>query len=168
MVAIPTGIISAGFVEQYDRAKMGKDVAIEEDIHFISIRLNEEDFWTGKCISEIGLPGDSIIAFIRRNGSVIIPNGQTMLLSGDICVLGGLNDDASEIDLKEVSLGRNHRWIGNKIKDLDISRQSYIVMLKRDNRNIEPYGKLKLMENDKLLIYTKIRKSSQSDGENHT
>ena len=35
MVAIPTGIISAGFVDQYSRIKRISEYGDEEDIHFI-------------------------------------------------------------------------------------------------------------------------------------
>ena len=43
MVAIPTGIISAGFVDQYSRIKRISEYAAEEDIHFIKVQLRKED-----------------------------------------------------------------------------------------------------------------------------
>ena len=39
MVAIPTGIISAGFVDQYSRIKRISDWGAEADVHFIRIHL---------------------------------------------------------------------------------------------------------------------------------
>ena len=42
MVAIPTGIISAGFVEQYTRLKRLGDYAEEEELHFIKTELHRE------------------------------------------------------------------------------------------------------------------------------
>ena len=39
MVAIPTGIISAGFVDQYSRIKRISEYGTEADIHFIRIHL---------------------------------------------------------------------------------------------------------------------------------
>ena len=39
MVAIPTGIISAGFVDQYSRLKRISEYGTEADIHFIRIHL---------------------------------------------------------------------------------------------------------------------------------
>lgn len=39
MVAIPTGIISAGFVDQYSRIKRMNEYGHEEDIHFIRIEM---------------------------------------------------------------------------------------------------------------------------------
>ena len=46
MVAIPTGIISAGFVEQYQKLKTVGEYVEEENIHFIRICLKERDSWT--------------------------------------------------------------------------------------------------------------------------
>ena len=43
IVAIPTGIISAGFVDQYSRIKRISEYAAEEDIHFIKVQLRKED-----------------------------------------------------------------------------------------------------------------------------
>ena len=48
MVAIPTGIISAGFVDQYSRIKRLSEYAHETDIHFIKISLTEKDPWAGR------------------------------------------------------------------------------------------------------------------------
>ena len=50
MVAIPTGIISAGFVDQYTSIKRRSEYGYEADMHFIKIHLTEKDSWVGKCI----------------------------------------------------------------------------------------------------------------------
>jgi voltage-gated potassium channel len=63
-------------------------------------------------------------------------------------------------DVKEIVLHRKHPWNGQKIEDLDISRQTFIVLVDRDGKMIMPRGDVVLMENDKVLLYTKenIRK----------
>ena len=45
MVAIPTGIISAGFVDQYSRLKKLSEYANEEDVHFIKVLAHSGDFY---------------------------------------------------------------------------------------------------------------------------
>ena len=45
MVAIPTGIISAGFVDQYSRIKRMSEYVNTEDVHFIKVHLAEGDSW---------------------------------------------------------------------------------------------------------------------------
>ena len=56
LVAIPTGIISAGFVEQYTRMKPLDQISDGNDLRFIMISLEENHPWVNKMISEIAIP----------------------------------------------------------------------------------------------------------------
>ena len=60
-----------------------------------------------------------------------------------------------DIDLKSIVLAGQHPFIGRRIRDLDISRQTYIVMIKRDGRIINPRGDSLLEEGDELVLYTR-------------
>ena len=75
MVAIPTGIISAGFVDQYSRLKRMSEYGIEEDIHFIKAALHERDKWIGVAVKDLGLPDGVIVAMIRRGRENVVPRG---------------------------------------------------------------------------------------------
>ena len=155
MVAIPTGIISAGFVDQYSRIKRMSEYVRTEEIHFLKILLEEKDVWVGKTIKDLGLPMGTIVAAVKRNGRVIVPRGSTQLQEGDMLVLGAEpfgKDD--HIDLKEVVLLKHSRWVGERIRDLDISRQTIIVMVKRQGKVLIPNGNLVLQEGDKVIMYT--------------
>lgn len=88
MVAIPTGIISAGFVDQYSRIKRISEYANEEKVHFIKVHLTENDAWVGRTIWELGLPRGVIVAVILRGEQTIVPRGNVVLLSSDTLVLG--------------------------------------------------------------------------------
>ena len=159
MVAIPTGIISAGFVDQYSRIKRISEYANEENVHFIKITLTGKDAWAGKMIRNLGLPAGVIVAVIQRGQETVIPRGDTALRVGDILVLGAesLGDD-SHIELKEVVLKAQHPWNGQPIRDLDISRQTVIVMVERRKKAMIPNGDLVLSEGDKIILYTKLHK----------
>ncbi len=167
MVAIPTGIISAGFVEQYSRLQK-IDSTTEEDIHFIKIELRKTDKWVGTKIMDLELPRGIIIAVIQRNNETIIPRGNVQLCENDKVVLGAasLKNDKS-VYLKEVMLKQNHPWRGLKIKELDISRQTFIVMVKRKGRTIIPNGDLLLIEGDTVILYSKV-KAQVFDGDEKT
>lgn len=157
IVAIPTGIISAGFVEQYSKFQsIGNGV--EEDIHFIKIQLKRSDRWVGKKIMDLGLPHGIIIAIIQRGNETIIPRGNVRLNAGDKIVLGADSIKGDKpIYLKEIVLRENHRWNGQMIRDLDISRQTVILMVKRDNKTIIPKGDLILHEGDNIIMYSKLK-----------
>ncbi|MBQ7722247.1 MAG: ion transporter [Kiritimatiellae bacterium] len=156
MVAIPTGIISAGFVEQYARIQASIDRAREQDILFIKFRLDDKDDWAGRDIASLRLPHDVILTAIHRGHEVLVPNGSLVLQPGDTVVLGAEPVlDSTKIDLKEVVLLEKNPWNGQLIRDIDLSRQTIIVMVKRGNRTLIPKGSTRLQAGDKLLLHTK-------------
>lgn len=158
MVAIPTGIISAGFVEQYSRIKRMSEYASEDDILFLKLRLEKEDAWCGKDIPSLKLPAGLSVALIRRGRENIVPSSDTITAAGDMLVLSSqaLQDD-KHIELKENLLMRHHPWNGLQIRELDISRQTIILMVKRDNKNISPVPELVLQAGDKLIMISQER-----------
>ena len=153
MVAIPTGIISAGFVEQYTRLTELGDFADEHDVHFIEIVLKARDQWVGKMIKDLGLPAGTMIALIERGEEKIIPRGNVKLLEGDVLVLGSeLLDTGRPMHLTEVNISKEHLWKGLAIKELDISRKMLIVLIKRNGTPILPTGDTVINENDIVFI----------------
>lgn len=155
MVAIPTGIISAGFVDQYSRIKRMSEYGQEADVHFIKIHLTERDFWVNKAISQLRLPEGVIVAVVKRNDRILVPRGNMVLRADDVMVLGAESFDENEhIKLKEIILQKSHRWIGHRIRDLDISRHSIIVLVRRRKRILIPNGSMILREGDMVIIYT--------------
>ena len=155
MVAIPTGIISAGFVDQYSRIKRMSEYGKEDDIHFIRIPLTSQDGWCGRKIRDLHLPKHIIIAVVQRNKNVLIPNGDLELKAEDVLVIGAESvPDSERITLKEVTLEKRHSWTGHLICDLDISRHSVIVLVKRHGKALIPYGTMLLQEGDTVILYT--------------
>lgn len=158
MVAIPTGIISAGFVDQYSRLKRMSEYGSEENVHFIKILLRKSDSWSGRKIMDLGLPHGMLVAAVRRGGEVIVPRGDVVLKNGDYVVLGAesLKDD-KHIDLKEIVLTRHNPWTGQRIRDLDISRQTFIVMVRRSGTMLIPKGDMILLDGDHVILYSQSR-----------
>ncbi|HBI64105.1 MAG TPA: potassium channel protein [Clostridiales bacterium] len=156
MVAIPTGILSAGFVEQYTRLKSFNDYSLEADIRFVRLEVGENHPWIQQPVRDLPLPPGLILAVIQRRGDVVVPRGNTVIRQGDRLVLGaeGYRDDAG-LTLKELTLRAQHLWVGQRIRDLDISRQTLIVMVRRNGRVLIPNGSLRLMPGDTVLLYTK-------------
>ena len=50
-------------------------------------------------------------------------------------------------------LKENQPWNNKAISDIDISRKSVIIMIRRNDRTIIPKGKLVLKKNDTVYIY---------------
>ena len=155
MVAIPTGIISAGFVDQYSNIKKRSEYGYEADMQFIKIQLKDGDGWIGKKICELQLPAGVIVATVKRKDKVLIPQGSMELKIGDQLVLGAEPiEDHESIKLKEFVLEKHNPWTNVRIRDLDISRHSIIVLVKRKNKTIIPKGDTILMQGDIVFLYT--------------
>lgn len=156
MVAIPTGILSAGFVEQYTRLKSLSDYSREADIRFVRLEVKENHPWIGQKVMDLPLPPGLILAVIQRKGQVVVPRGNTKIYLHDQIVLGaeGFQDDVA-ITLKEIILKNRHPWAGQEIKNLDLSRHTLIVMVRRGNKVLIPTGSLRLLPEDMVLLYTK-------------
>ena len=158
LVAIPTGIISAGFVEQYTRLREMGESAATRDLRFIKLQVCGGDSWENKEIRELDIPGALYIAAIIRQGEMVLPKGTTQLLRNDILILtGALAGKDWDLELKEIVLKENHPWNGELIRDLSISRQSYIVCIQRGTDLLVPDGNERLKAGDVLVVSTKRR-----------
>lgn len=157
MVAIPTGIISAGFVDQYSSIKKKTEYGYEADMRFIKIGIDEGDNWLGKRIADLKLPQDMIVAIIKRKEQIIVPRGDIVIEENDTLVLGAAPyRDEEHINLKEIVIKKDHQWTGQCIKDLDISRHAVIVLVKRRNKSLIPNGDMRLREGDRVFMYTTL------------
>lgn len=155
MVAIPTGIISAGFVDQYTTIKQKTEYGYEAHMRFIQIFLNEKDDWVGKAIKDLHLPSGMIVAIVKRKEDIIIPRGDVVLQDEDSIILGAepfVDDD--DVVLKEVVLRKQHPWTNVRIRDLDISRHAVIFLVKRKNKALIPNGSMILRTGDNVFLYS--------------
>ena len=155
MVAIPTGIISAGFVESY--TKINKIVFKEEEkpLHFVASVMVKDHPWNRKKLADVVLPPETVLAVIIRDDDEIIPKGDTILEEGDVLIFAAKRyEEHKSMKLSEIIIKDKNEWIGAPIKKLDISRQSMIVMIKRRNRIIIPDGNTVIKAGDELVMYT--------------
>lgn len=88
-VAIPTGIISAGFVEQYQRKSSLSNIK-EADIHEIAEIFVDKRF-AGKSVEEMEDAEQVTIFLILREDLSILPQKDTILKLNDIIVIRGEN-----------------------------------------------------------------------------
>ena len=156
MVAIPTGIISAGFVEHYSKIKQLALAAEENDIHFITILVGDDHNLKDVLVKDANLPQGLILALIVRDGEVVVPKGDIKILKGDRLVIGAERYvDEVGVRLREVLIKEEHPWVGIQIKDLDISRLTTIVMIRRRNKTIIPTGNTMIKNGDVVTYYSK-------------
>lgn len=153
VVAIPTGIISAGFVEYYTRIKTGTTNQMETDFVTLDIICEHPDI--GKTVGQLNLPEGLFVIVILRDKKVLSPSEDTILLQGDHLLIGTTSIMRLEASLEEITLEAGHAWIGVKLEELDISRQAFIVRIKRKNKILQPTKSLVFQPGDCLWIYHK-------------
>ena len=156
MTFLSTAALSAGFVEQYSRLKSLNAYSAEADIHFVRLEVGKEHPWLNQSVSGLSLPPGLLMAAIQRRGKVVVPRGDTVIQEGDSLILGAESyQDEEGIQLREIVLKENHPWVNQEIRELDLSRKTLIVMVRRDGKLMIPTGTLKLQAGDMILLYTK-------------
>ena len=79
-VAIPTGIISAGFVEQYTKAQ-GEGAS--PDTRLVTIHVELDSRWIGKTVSQIESEGGLMVLLVERGDAAFRPDAHFRVAEGD-------------------------------------------------------------------------------------
>lgn len=156
LVAIPTGIISAGFVEQYTKIKNLAEYQEETNVSFLTLNVDQRSSWCNQILRSLNMPKGLLLVAIHRGQDILIPNGDTRIIRGDKLILCAESvHQRDQIHLKEIRIKEKSEWIGKAIRDLDISRQSIIVMIRRKGHAIIPHGDDIIHLNDLVILYEK-------------
>ena len=84
-VAIPTGIISAGFVEQYTEAQNSDRAAYGINLQTLSVDMDSR--WIGKSVEDIDREYGVIIVMAKRGDATIVPGNEYAVAVGDTLVV---------------------------------------------------------------------------------
>lgn len=85
VVAIPTGIISAGFVEQYQKVQQENRVEIYRN-NTSSLYVEEDSAWVGTTIREVEEGGRCVVTAVVRGTLVLVPKDDVVLMAGDTLI----------------------------------------------------------------------------------
>ena len=157
MVAIPTGIISAGFVTEYTKIKTYR--GSEHELQFVVSEVCEDHPIANKTVKEITFPPELLLVMIIRHGDSIVPNGNTKLLVGDKLVIGAKNyRDDIDITLKELVIEEGNLWEGKRVNELELPPDELLVMIRRHNRTLVPGGSTIIRKGDGIMVFKNTRK----------
>ncbi len=88
MVAVPTGIISAGFVEQYTELKvMGRPID-GKGLKYITSRIDDECGLAGMELKDLSLMPDMVPVMVLRGDQKIVARDDLKIEKDDILVIG--------------------------------------------------------------------------------
>lgn len=149
VVAIPTGIISAGFVEEYTKLKDG----INENIPYLTFTITEKHSWKNKEIKNVLIPEGIQILFVLRGNeilkkNIVFQNNDEVFLSSEYYI-------PKNIDVKREVLSENHKWIEHSMNNIDLSRLIQIVFIQRKHKIIVPTETTIFKKDDILFLYEK-------------
>lgn len=122
-------------------------------MNLIEIEVTASHHWAGRTLRELDLPDNFIFVLVKREGRSLLPKGDTVILEGDSLVLNcEAYQDNSDVKLYEEMIGRNHRWKGLMIRELDLEKNTMVTMIKRDALVIIPHGDTRIESGDILVL----------------
>ncbi len=136
-----------------DVRKTFNDYQEETAITLLRMDIQEGHNWENRMIKDVSLPSDSLAVMVKREGETLIPKGDTKLLAGDSLILNVPYYSAgNEVKLQEILVEKNHKWCNKKIKDLQLSGNTLVTMIKREEETIIPDGQTTIRCKDIVVI----------------
>ena len=104
----------------------------------------------------------SLISVTLQGSLLPIIAKRTSMIDNLSDVRKTFNDYQQEaaITLNKILIQNSHPWIGNSLKEINLSDNSLILVINRDNEKIFPKGETILQEGDEILIGTTVVKSN--------
>ena len=131
------------------------DYQDERLLHLTRLEIGPEHPWRGRRLADCPLPMDGLVVMIRRGEESVIPGGETVLLEGDLLVLSTpvYQEKEMGLALRELPVGRGSPWVGKAIRELDIPKETLIVLVRRsDGTAVVPKGGTILCSGDTLVV----------------
>lgn len=139
--------------------KTFNDYKEDKSTRLIELTIDENSTMANKRIMDASIPEDILVVMIKRSGDVLVPNGSTKIIPGDILVLSGnkLNQfsdykEDKSTTLTEVSINEKSILANKAIKDAAIPDDILIVMIKRRGKVLVPNGDTEIIPGDILVI----------------
>lgn len=153
MVAIPTGIISAGFVEYYTRVK--NVAAARHDADFLALQMGKGHPYIGKKAGELQPVKGVYLAAVIRGRDVLTDFDAVIVQQKDVILYASASSLKIDAKMEEIILEKGHAWIGRRIDELDFSRNTHVLMIKRGSGALQPEDAIRLREMDRVVILDK-------------
>ena len=135
--------------------KTFNDYSEENDIQFIRLEIKNNHPWIDRQIREFGAIPGALIAAIIRKGVTITPKGNTFLREGDCLIICAKSyQDKDGITLNEIQIDEKNPFIDKKLRDIDLHKDSLVVLIQRDGEDIIPDGETMIKKGDTIVVYS--------------
>ena len=137
-----------------DVRKTFNDYKEDSSITLMRMYIPKGHNWENKLISDVSMPTNSLALMIKRNGTTIIPKGDTMILAKDTLILSVPSYEPSgQENLKEIKIQSTDQWCNKTIQELNLPENVLIALIKRGEDNLIPDGNTLIKENDFVVLY---------------
>ncbi len=151
-VAIPTGIISAGFVQHYTKIKDLEGLIDERPLGFFTIRIGEDHAWLGKKLSDIKPVDGAGILGISRSGRILAPRADETVCVDDLVMAGSISYEDNDILIGEIEINGRSDRIGEAISDFESRFKVTCLLLKRNEEAFVPTPDTVIEKGDALIV----------------
>ena len=156
IVAIPTGIISAGFVEQYTKIRDLEGLNNERPVDHILVYVTQDHSWCNKRIGDIHIADGIVMPAILRGDSIMIPGDDTVMEAGDRVVLASKAGCEEDVQLLDIEMGKGSDWPGRTVSEFERDHKLACVSLIRGTKPVDIDGDTVIGRNDTLLVLRKL------------
>ena len=138
--------------ENDDVLRTFNDYTEESDVSFVKVVVGENHPWAGKKLKQCVMPREFLVVLLLRGEEVIVPNGNTPVSAGDVLVTAAPEfENREDFGMFEEFIGKNHAWVGKKVRELELAPGTLIAMIKRGGGTVIPYGATEIAEGDSLV-----------------
>lgn len=136
-----------------DVRKTFNDYEAESNIHFVKTKIRENHIFCNQYVKDILLPSDMLIVMVLRKEEKIVPNGNTLLKSGDLLILAAPEFfDGDNLMLHEKIIFKGDKWNGKLLKEIQMPKQNLVVSIQRGEKTMIPTGDTVICEDDVLIM----------------
>ena len=129
------------------------DYEEESSMHFVKTHIQEGHLLCNKRVRDISLPPEMLIVMILRGEEKRIPNGDTLLLAGDLLILAAPEfTEGENLILRERTTVKGDKWTGKTLKEVPLSKGTLVVSVRRGEETLIPTGNTRIQEGDILII----------------
>ena len=138
--------------ENDDVLRTFNDYTEESDVSFVKVVVGENHPWAGKKLKQCVMPREFLVVLLLRGEEVIVPNGNTPVSAGDVLVTAAPEfENREDFGMVEEFIGKNHAWVGKRVRELELAPGTLIAMIKRGGGTVIPYGATEIAEGDSLV-----------------
>ncbi|MCR5673043.1 MAG: ion transporter [Lachnospiraceae bacterium] len=152
IVAIPTGIISAGFVQQYTKIRDLAGISDEYPLGFMTITIDKDHEWTGVKVCDINLVKGAVILAVLRDNEMLVPDGELVISDHDRVIVGSLDMTENNMSVEEVIVGPKSEWIDANASEFAASLNAVCVLVKRGDSLIVPDNRTVVKGDDAVIV----------------